>query len=575
MKNIALALSGGGFRAASFSLGTLSYLQHSQLDGKPLLDNVTFMGSTSGGSLTNIVYNLGIRQGKSFSEIYHSLLSMVDGEELLKKVFQILSDPGKWTNRGEKSQNLINAFSIAYDDLLAHAEFNTLFGYDAAANPVQKEVCVNATEFTNGLSFRFQSQKPGATNGRIGNNYIYFNDTTVGGQLLLADIMACSSCFSGGFEPFIFPDDFVHDKLDRTTLSNSLCFTANPFTIETPLNDILADKDFKDVKNRFGLMDGGVADNQAIDSIFKANGRRKAQDAGFDLIILTDVTSYFIDGYDLLLEKKNWTNAFTLGQVKTVLAFLGLFSVGLISWVTTKGWLDWIRFVFIPVGTAALFYLYSLWKVRKQRRTAFNEKSTWSIVLFTYINYFLTIRYSRVKQMVASRLSSLFLLANDLYLKQLRRLYYEKIYADPILRDITISNAIYDLSAAKQKAKADEALSREIRYEALSDPDVTGVQAPAKNVIAIAETARLMPTTLWFDQFQKDDETLKKIVATGQFTTCYNLLKYLTKKEKLAPLPPELTALKASLADDWMQFNADPYFLYDHLNSTVKNTNKV
>ena len=567
MKNIALALSGGGFRAAAFSIGTLSYLNKIKFDNKTLLENVKFIGSTSGGSLTNVTYSLGIYNGKEFIEIYRQLLNAMDGETLISTVFNILKNKEKWKNRGPKSRNLINAFSIAYDDLLDHSEFNNLFEPKSGFLPHVQEVCINATEFTNGLSFRFQSQKEGAKNGRIGNNYIYFSNTKIGGRLLLADIMACSSCFSGGFEPFIFPDDFVHDDLDQKSLSENICLNANPFTIDTPIKELLADDDFNKIKNRFGLMDGGVADNQAIDSIFRANARRKQKEGAFDLIILTDVTSYFIDGYDLPLEKKRWYNVFSIQQVINVLKLLGVFFLGLIGWVITKGWLDWIRFIFISLGAASTLYVCGAWMLYKQRKGAIKQKSTWSIILFKYVRFFLTIRYSRIKQMVSSRLKSLFLLANDLYLKQIRRLYYEKIYSDPELREITVSNAIYDLSVVKQLAKNDQALIKEVNYETLNEPDMVDIPSPSATLITIAEHARLMPTTLWFDEFQKEEDTLKKIVATGQFTICYNLLKYLTKKEKIKSLTPDMKALKADLLEDWKQFNAQPYWLYDQLNS--------
>lgn len=48
MENIALAFSGGGFRAACFSLGTLSYLDHLRYKDKPVLEDVKYISSTSG-----------------------------------------------------------------------------------------------------------------------------------------------------------------------------------------------------------------------------------------------------------------------------------------------------------------------------------------------------------------------------------------------------------------------------------------------------------------------------------------------------------------------------------------------
>lgn len=55
LENIALTFSGGGFRAAAFSLGTLSYLHNLKIvmTGMELslLDNVSYIASTSGAVL--------------------------------------------------------------------------------------------------------------------------------------------------------------------------------------------------------------------------------------------------------------------------------------------------------------------------------------------------------------------------------------------------------------------------------------------------------------------------------------------------------------------------------------------
>jgi predicted acylesterase/phospholipase RssA len=563
MENIALAFSGGGFRAAAFSLGALSYLNEVEIDGKRLIQNVKFIGSTSGGSLTNIFYSLSVARGGGFLPTYQKALQVMNGEDLISNVFKILKSKEKWNGRDDKSRNLINGFSIAYDELFGHATFKHLYEPAPGVIPHLEDVCVNATEFTNGLSFRFQSQNKHLPSGRIGNYYIYFNDPDVGGQLLLGDIMACSSCFSGGFEPVIFPDDFGYGALTREHLGRSISLKANPFTIKDPSRDLLSSEEFKKVPGRFGLMDGGVADNQAIDSVFKSNARRKSVGKGFDLVIVTDVGSYFVDGYTLPMEKRNWYNNFTLQQVVNGIKILGLAFVGILAWVLLKNWAEWMKYVIVLPGLSLAAYLAGAFYLNREKRKAFKEKSTWLVVLFSYVNYFLTIRYSRIKQMATSRLKSVFLLADDLYLKQIRRLYYEKIYSDAELRTITVSNAIYDLSLAKQHADQDQGLPDELSYGSTKGNEPAEIQPPPGHyLIMIAEQARLMPTTLWFDQFQKEAGCLKAIVGAGQFTTCYNLLKYYTKKTDLTASEQRL---KEILTADWKKFNAQPFYLYDQL----------
>ncbi len=61
---IALSLSGGGYRADAFHLGTLSYL--SRLD---LLKDVTILSTVAGGALVGMKYALSLKQGASFFEL--------------------------------------------------------------------------------------------------------------------------------------------------------------------------------------------------------------------------------------------------------------------------------------------------------------------------------------------------------------------------------------------------------------------------------------------------------------------------------------------------------------------------
>ena len=80
--------------------------------------DVKFIGSTSGGTITNIAYTAGLCNGKQLDTIYHELLDAMDGEKLIAKVFAILRKNKYWKDRKDKSRNLINAFSIAYDTML-------------------------------------------------------------------------------------------------------------------------------------------------------------------------------------------------------------------------------------------------------------------------------------------------------------------------------------------------------------------------------------------------------------------------------------------------------------------------
>ena len=88
-----MALSGGGFRAASFSIGAMSYLHKVQYDdSRNLLDNVEFISSASGGTFPAILYSVYTKKGIPFGTVYKDMLTFMDGEGLLEDVLKLLDD---------------------------------------------------------------------------------------------------------------------------------------------------------------------------------------------------------------------------------------------------------------------------------------------------------------------------------------------------------------------------------------------------------------------------------------------------------------------------------------------------
>ena len=97
------------------------------------------------------------------------------------------------------------------------------------------------------------------TDEYIGNRKIHI-PVDVAKEIRLADIIAASSCFPFGFEPINFPDDFIYDEAvklkDKSLLPHRV---ADGEKIEYPI----------------GLMDGGVDDNQGVDSIITSEERMR------------------------------------------------------------------------------------------------------------------------------------------------------------------------------------------------------------------------------------------------------------------------------------------------------------
>lgn len=118
-QNIVLSFSGGGFRAASYALGCLSYMEHLKIGEGKLTDLIRFSASASGGSFINLAYALYRKTDETFPVFYERIKTEVlTDEKIGEKVFEILQSDSYWKDVPEKSKNMINAFAIAYDELI-------------------------------------------------------------------------------------------------------------------------------------------------------------------------------------------------------------------------------------------------------------------------------------------------------------------------------------------------------------------------------------------------------------------------------------------------------------------------
>jgi len=123
---IALAFSGGGFRAAAFALGTMMYLNRLVFKEKSLLQRTKFMASASGGTIAVVVYLLSLHRKEDFTQFRKTLLAFMDGEKLLEDAIKILSDDKCWLNE-TKEQNFINAFAKVYDEKLLRLKWENIW----------------------------------------------------------------------------------------------------------------------------------------------------------------------------------------------------------------------------------------------------------------------------------------------------------------------------------------------------------------------------------------------------------------------------------------------------------------
>lgn len=570
--NMALALSGGGFRASAFSLGALSYLNRCYLrsEDDTLLKHVTFLTSTSGGTLTNAMYSSSLFEERfEFKDFYKSMKDFIDGEKLLKEVFRILNDSTEWDEIGKpglhkncksdiiqfkKSKNLINAFAKAYDNLLFKDVQNnsTLFDvyFNRNQNPHLKAVCFNATELNNGISFRFQTNGYPDSIRTVGNYYLQFNNPSVARKLKLSDIVATSSCFPSGFEPMIYPADFVHDGLtDIDEMLDAIDYkNNNPLELEC-------------IKNKpFSMVDGGVVDNQGLYSMMMEDDfrREKHPDTQFDLMMVCDVSSYFVKAFQTPTISDSYWGKLSINMLKKWLPLgIVVFLVSLLLATLTDHLLRRIGLFFLLTsGVYTCIYFYTLIAFNHEiKKIAANSIGK---MLIKYARFFMKLPFNKLQQMLMVRLKSTIEISSDLFLKQIRRQYYNEFYNMPNYKNRTLSCLIYEFSAQHDNTRIENLETKDEAWW----PEQSDVLRPSLPMQQIATNATNMSTTLWFDtgiQTMRDD-----IIACGQFTMCYNLLKHIYRLEVLHEKWNQyntLQELKNRLLDDWQIFQKQPRFM--------------
>lgn len=559
---IALSCSGGGYRAASFHLGSMSYLNHSKYDDESLLEHVKLLSTVSGGSITGVVYALMKQQGKSFDEIYQFLLEKLMTIDLLQTGIEKLNPNAIWPNPF-KSKNLINAFADQYDQVFTRgavmAEFEVMKSHLEA-------VVFNCTEFENALNFRFRNLKSNYS----GNFYNRITAKQLR-EVKLADVMASSSCFPGGFEPMRWPDDYVHEH--------------------SPNLKMQAEKNASEGVTPLGVMDGGIYDNQGIDSILLYE--EKADQPYFDLVILSDVASPDMKAYIPFKEKpKTGFRALRLKDVKNkVQRFNQLLNLGL--WVVMIAGLtapfvfnmsgNWLAGVCWSLSALAIILLVAKLYLKKRIHRfllsmLFKIRGHIPPFYLKRLGVFDVDELSvhRAEPLIVDRINSLLMLLTTVFLKVVRRLNYNRLYDDETYKFRRFSTLIKCLSrdnlagSSELKSEADVKLAEKKAPKKISFFTGNYEQDIGQAIAAVVEEAAGFGTTLWFTEQEKLDNVLKKLVATGQITMCYNLILYM--EELMYAKDGNYEGLDLAVREaikafydrciaDWLLFKNDPMYL--------------
>jgi NTE family protein len=142
---VALSFSGGGLRAAAFSAGVLKALSEIRTpSGADLLDDVTFISSVSGGSLTSAYFALHGREG--LPRLLNEVL-MGDYERRMR--ISALSPANLLRLLGGGLNDRSNFADVLDREVFRHATFADLYRHG------KPDVWINATDLYHRTSFPF------------------------------------------------------------------------------------------------------------------------------------------------------------------------------------------------------------------------------------------------------------------------------------------------------------------------------------------------------------------------------------------------------------------------------------
>lgn len=459
---LALSLSGGGYRAAAFHLGVLLFLHR-----VGLLSNVRALSTASGGSIAGAFYAQSAAERLPFEEIYRRFYAFLRDVDVIDAALR-----GARTTRRGTAAKLITSAA----DVYARALFHGTLGELQRAGSHLEEISINATELARGIAFRFVV----TPNRRVrsGNRFGPV-PPDVASEIRLADAVAASSCFPGAFEPIVFPADFRWPA-------------AVPDLTPLP------------------LMDGGIYDNQGIDSLLLVRSRRRRE---IDLVLISDAGRAAMPLY----QEPNMPRA---GAV-SVSVLAGVFGLFCVTAAVSAG-MAWRAGLAIPAAICALTAIGGVVFVVKAVSAMWEPIAGRARPLLWRRMLGLTL--PELVHALRVRASSLVALTGSIFMKRVRLMTYQRVYEHPSAGGRIIGNMIYDLVE----------------------------NAPNEALRGIATRASSLPTVLWFDS----EDDLRDTVAAGEATMCFNVLRFL---ERARDPDDDARALHERCADLWQRLTRDAY----------------
>ncbi|HSP35216.1 MAG TPA: hypothetical protein VLU46_12940, partial [Thermoanaerobaculia bacterium] len=250
------------------------------------------------------------------------------------------------------------------------------------------------------------------------------------------------------------------------------------------------------------LMDGGIYDNQGIESLLLVQSRETELDA----IIVSDAD---VSGPPMYEPPRR--RSFGVIPVWAIaLAALALE----IAAVTTATMSRDVLAKIVGASTAVLVGLLIAFAVRLKQWPIANRPRP---LLWKHI---LRLTLTELVGAIETRAASLIALTSRVFMKRVRSLTYRRLFERTATSHIAIGNLISDL---------------------MNDRDASD------DMQRIGLFAASTPTTLWFD----DEMHLREIIAAGRMTTCRSLLRHMGRNGGPA-------ALRERCEAEWSEFHRDP-----------------
>jgi predicted acylesterase/phospholipase RssA len=505
---LAISFSGGGYRAAAFHLGTLRLLHRAGL-----LKDVVGLSTVSGGTIVGMAWTVSLVDGVPFDEFDTSFSSFLQRTNVIGLALDDLTS--RRSEHRDEMPSLIRSAADVYADPALFGDRR--FGEVLHAPPDRlqlQEAIFNSTEFHTGVDFQFRrSPNPLA---RIGSGD-YRVRREVAQHIRLADIVAASSCFPGGFEPFVFPQQFHWPR-------------------DFPLPRVLQELGPKYATPGLPLMDGGIYDNQGVESLLLAYEKTPAA-----TLLISDVSGYQENIYNVPAAPPR-RGFLTLKRV--LLAGWTVFLLALVSLVVLgmhaaaehrAGELTGLDVVVYGFVSALMLVLAGglAWG-RKMARLA--ERKIHDAVGVDAWPSLRRLTVPEIISMASLRTGSLLKLTSSIFMQRVRQLVYDHAYTDEKYDGRRMANGITILAG--------------------DWPDLYGQHPwlkPRPVLLEKVNGAVEMGTTLWFDQ----DVRFQPLVDVGEASVCFVLLKHLIEDYPDHQVPGSpANELYERLRAEWSRLNA-------------------